>query len=48
MVGLDADKYSFTAPDGRQVRLAGLFDGHRQLVVYHFMLEPGQDWLCGG
>ena len=48
MVALDAQKYSFTAPDGEQVGLTGLFDGHRQLVVYHFMLEPGQDWLCGG
>jgi predicted dithiol-disulfide oxidoreductase (DUF899 family) len=48
MVALDAQKYSFTAPDGEQVGLAGLFDSHRQLVVYHFMLEPGQDWMCGG
>jgi predicted dithiol-disulfide oxidoreductase (DUF899 family) len=48
MVALDAEKYTFTAPDGQQAGLAGLFDGHRQLVVYHFMLEPAQDWLCGG
>ncbi|HEY2313611.1 MAG TPA: DUF899 domain-containing protein [Streptosporangiaceae bacterium] len=48
MVALDAQKYSFTAPDGDQVGLTALFDGHRQLVVYHFMLEPGQDWMCGG
>jgi predicted dithiol-disulfide oxidoreductase (DUF899 family) len=47
MVALDANKYRFTAPDGSDVGLADLFDGHRQLVIYHFMLEPGQDWLCG-
>ena len=48
MVRLDPDKYQFTAPDGSTVSLAGLFDCHRQLVVYHFMLGPGQDWTCGG
>ena len=48
MVALDADKYRFAAPDGTDVGIADLFDGHRQLVIYHFMLEPGQDWLCGG
>ena len=48
MVALDSGKYQFTAPDGRQVGLPGLFDGHRQLIIYHFMLEPGQDELCGG
>ena len=48
MVRLDAGKYEFTAPDGSAVPLTGLFAGHRQLVIYHFMLEPGQDWVCGG
>ena len=48
MVKLDADKYTFTAPDGSAVSLAELFDGQQQLVIYHFMLEPGQDWICGG
>ena len=48
MVALDAQKYEFTAPDGRRVGLADLFDSRRQLVIYHFMLEPGQDWMCGG
>ncbi|MDP9847097.1 DUF899 domain-containing protein [Streptosporangium lutulentum] len=47
MVRLDKD-YRFTAPDRTEVGLADLFQGRRQLVVYHFMLEPGQDWLCGG
>ncbi len=40
--------YAFTAPDGATVDLAGLFDGHRQVVIYHHMLEPGQDWRCNG
>lgn len=48
MVALAADKYRFTGPDGEQVGLAGLFDDKRQLIIYHFMLEPGQDWMCGG
>jgi predicted dithiol-disulfide oxidoreductase (DUF899 family) len=48
MVALDTQKYEFTAPDGRRVGLAELFDGHHQLVIYHFMLEPEQDWMCGG
>jgi predicted dithiol-disulfide oxidoreductase (DUF899 family) len=48
MVALDPAKYQFTAPDGQQVGLTGLFDGYRQLIIYHFMLEPGQDELCGG
>ncbi|HEY2204292.1 MAG TPA: DUF899 domain-containing protein [Pseudonocardia sp.] len=47
MVRLEKD-YRFTAPDGATVGLAGLFDGRRQLVVYHFMQEPGQDRPCGG
>jgi predicted dithiol-disulfide oxidoreductase (DUF899 family) len=48
MVALDPARYKFTAADGQQVRLPGLFDGYRQLIIYHFMLEPGEDWLCGG
>jgi predicted dithiol-disulfide oxidoreductase (DUF899 family) len=47
MVRLVKD-YLFTAPDRATVGLADLFQGRRQLVIYHFMLEPGQDWLCGG
>ncbi|WP_371781173.1 DUF899 domain-containing protein [Streptosporangium subroseum] len=47
MVRLDKD-YRFTAPDRTAAGLADLFQGRRQLVIYHFMLEPGQDWLCGG
>ena len=47
MTQLDAGKYRFTGPDG-ETDLAGLFDGRRQLIIYHFMLEPGQQGLCGG
>jgi predicted dithiol-disulfide oxidoreductase (DUF899 family) len=48
IVRLDAARYQFTAPDGSPASLTDLFDGQRQLVIYHFMLEPGQDWVCGG
>ena len=48
MVKLDAGKYTFTAPDGSAASLTDLFDGQQQLVIYHFMLEPGQDSICGG
>lgn len=47
MVALDND-YTFTAPDGAAASLTDLFDGRRQLVIYHHMLAPGQDWVCGG
>jgi predicted dithiol-disulfide oxidoreductase (DUF899 family) len=48
MVALDTSKYQFTAPDGSLATLTDLFDGNRQLVIYHFMREPGEDWICGG
>jgi predicted dithiol-disulfide oxidoreductase (DUF899 family) len=41
------DPYELTAPDGATVRLADLFAGRRQLLVYHFMLGPGGT-PCGG
>jgi predicted dithiol-disulfide oxidoreductase (DUF899 family) len=47
MVRLGGD-HVFTAPDGAVVGLTDLFAGRRQLVVYHHMLEPGQDSLCEG
>ncbi|SHN47631.1 DUF899 domain-containing protein [Cryptosporangium aurantiacum] len=40
--------YRFVAPDGEEVGLTDLFGGQRQLVIYHFMLEPGSDHLCDG
>jgi predicted dithiol-disulfide oxidoreductase (DUF899 family) len=36
--------YVFDTPEGK-VRLAGLFGGKRQLIVYHFMFGPG--WKAG-
>ncbi len=44
MVELEKD-YVFAGPDG-QVRLAELFDGRRQLIVYHFMFDPSWDEGC--
>jgi predicted dithiol-disulfide oxidoreductase (DUF899 family) len=38
--------YRFEGPEGT-VDLPGLFDGRRQLIVYHFMLAPGGE-PCGG
>jgi predicted dithiol-disulfide oxidoreductase (DUF899 family) len=39
--------YGFDGPDG-SVDLLGLFAGRRQLVVYHFMFEPGEQHVCAG
>jgi len=39
--------YSFDAPDGKKT-LPQLFDGARQLLVYHFMLGPGWGEGCPG
>lgn len=37
--------YTFTGPDG-EVGLLDLFDARQQLIVYHFMFEPGWDAGC--
>jgi predicted dithiol-disulfide oxidoreductase (DUF899 family) len=37
--------YAFDGPNGK-VTLAELFDGRRQLVVYHFMFGPGWEEGC--
>jgi predicted dithiol-disulfide oxidoreductase (DUF899 family) len=37
--------YVFESPTGR-VSLADLFEGRRQLIVYHFMFGPGWDEGC--
>jgi PPOX class probable F420-dependent enzyme len=39
--------YGFDGPHG-SVDLLGLFAGRRQLVVYHFMFEPGDEYVCAG
>src|SRR5712692_4608262 len=38
-------QYEFDGQDGR-VAMRDLFDGHSQLIVYHFMFGP--DWGEGG
>ena len=42
-----AAPYVFDTPLGR-VPLAELFEGRRQLIVYHFMLAPGWEEGCRG
>ncbi|MGJ5121100.1 DUF899 domain-containing protein [Bradyrhizobium oligotrophicum] len=39
--------YVFQAADGA-VSLAGLFQGRSQLIVYHFMMAPGDPHRCPG
>ncbi|HZA17452.1 MAG TPA: DUF899 domain-containing protein [Pseudonocardiaceae bacterium] len=40
-------QYAFEGPDG-EVSLLDLFDGRRQLIVYHHMLQPGDADPCSG
>ncbi len=46
MVRVEKD-YEFDGPEGK-VRLVDLFEGRRQLIVYHFMFGPNQDVGCDG
>lgn len=46
MVKIDKD-YVFEAPGGK-AKLLDLFDGRRQLIVYHFMFLREQDEGCPG
>ena len=39
--------YTFQGPDGK-ARLADLFEGRRQLLLYHFMFGPNQEAGCRG
>jgi predicted dithiol-disulfide oxidoreductase (DUF899 family) len=39
--------YRFESPDG-EVSLLDLFDGRRQLALYHFMFGPSRDEGCEG
>jgi predicted dithiol-disulfide oxidoreductase (DUF899 family) len=39
--------YTLQGPDG-PVGLVDIFDGKAQLIVYHHMWEPGQEWQCPG
>jgi predicted dithiol-disulfide oxidoreductase (DUF899 family) len=44
MVRIDKE-YVFEGPDGK-MSLLDLFDGRRQLIVYHFMFDPSWDDGC--
>jgi len=46
MVPIEKD-FVFEGPEG-DARLLDLFDGRRQLIVYHFMLGPDADRPCVG
>ena len=46
MIRIEKD-YRFEGPEGKR-RLADLFDGHHQLIVYHFMFDPEWDKGCTG
>ena len=46
MVKVEKD-YVFDGPHGKQ-NLESLFDGRRQLIVYHFMFDPTWDKGCSG
>lgn len=39
------EDYKFTGPNGTYT-LADLFQGHKQLVLYHFMFDPSWDGPC--
>jgi predicted dithiol-disulfide oxidoreductase (DUF899 family) len=46
MVKIDKN-YVFDGPNGK-LSLRDLFDGRRQLIVYHFMFDPAWDKGCPG
>lgn len=46
MVRLEKE-YEFDGPDGK-VKLIDLFEGRRQLIVYHFMFDPEWEKSCSG
>ena len=46
MVKVEKD-YSFDGPNGK-TSLGDLFEGRRQLIVYHFMFDPAWDKGCSG
>jgi predicted dithiol-disulfide oxidoreductase (DUF899 family) len=46
MVRIEKD-YVFDGPDGK-TSLPDLFDGRRQLILYHFMFDPAWDEGCPG
>ncbi|XVU29900.1 DUF899 domain-containing protein [Actinoplanes sp. CA-054009] len=40
-------EYTLVGAEG-PVKLADIFDGRSQLIVYNHMWEPGAEWQCGG
>ncbi|GAA1657240.1 DUF899 family protein [Actinoplanes couchii] len=40
-------EYTLVGAEG-PVRLADIFHGRSQLIVYHHMWHPGAEWQCGG
>jgi len=40
-------EYTFSGTGGQR-SLLDLFDGHRQLIVYHFMFDPAWEKGCPG
>ena len=45
---VEVDKtYTFEGPDGKRT-LLDLFEGRKQLLLYHFMFGPNQDAGCNG
>jgi predicted dithiol-disulfide oxidoreductase (DUF899 family) len=40
-----AKSYVFEGPDGKEI-LEALFAGRSQLIVYHFMFDPGWEAGC--
>ena len=46
MVKIEKD-YVFDGPNGKE-SLESLFEGRRQLIVYHFMFDPAWDKGCPG
>ncbi|NJN52983.1 MAG: DUF899 domain-containing protein [Gammaproteobacteria bacterium] len=41
------DDYTLDGPNG-PIELAEVFDGRTQLIVYHHMWFPGEEWQCPG
>ena len=44
---VELPEYTLDGVDG-PARLADVFEGRRQLIVYHHMWFPGEEWQCSG
>ena len=44
---VELPEYELEGADG-PIRLVDVFDGARQLIVYHHMWSAGEEWQCGG